>query len=145
MDKREHLWTAWGNFNWCSLYGKQDGSSSSIKSRTDIWSSNLISEYLPKRGETLNQNDICTSSSCVCVCVCVCVCACTLSCVSVFVTPWTVACQAPPSMGFPRQEYWSGLSFATPGDLSNLGVKAVSLASPTLAGRFFTTAIAPGS
>ena len=38
-----------------------------------------------------------------------------------FVTPWTVTCQAPFSMGFPRQEYWSGLPFPTPGDLLNLG------------------------
>ena len=43
-----------------------------------------------------------------------------LSCFShvwLFVTPWTVACQAPPSMGFSRQEYWSGLPFPSPGDL----------------------------
>ena len=36
-----------------------------------------------------------------------------------FATPWTVACQAPLSVGFPRQEYWSGLSLPSPGDLSN--------------------------
>ena len=41
-----------------------------------------------------------------------------LSCVVLFATPWTVALQAPLSMGFPRQEYWSGLSFPSPGDLS---------------------------
>ena len=46
-----------------------------------------------------------------------------------FVTPWTVACQTPLSMGFPRQEYWSGLLFLSPGEFSNLGVKPVS---PTL-------------
>ena len=39
------------------------------------------------------------------------------------VTPWTVACQAPPSMGFSRQEYWSGLPFPSPGDLPNPGIK----------------------
>ena len=39
------------------------------------------------------------------------------------VTPWTVACQAPLSMGFPRQEYWSGLPFPSPGDLPNPGIK----------------------
>ena len=47
-----------------------------------------------------------------CVCVCVCVCMCVLSHISfvqLFVTPWTVAHQAPLSMGFSRQEYWSGL------------------------------------
>ena len=51
----------------------------------------------------------------------------------------TVACQASLSMGFPRQEYWSGLSFPTPGDLPHPGIKPMSLESPALAGRFFTT------
>ena len=49
-----------------------------------------------------------------CVCVCVCVCVCTLSHVRLFVTLWTVAHQAPLSLGFPRQEYWSGLPFPSP-------------------------------
>jgi len=40
-----------------------------------------------------------------------------------FGTPWTVACQVPLSMGFPRQEYWSGLSFPSPGDLPDLRIK----------------------
>ena len=39
------------------------------------------------------------------------------------VTPWTVACQAPLSMGFSRQEYWSGLPFPSPGDLPNPGTE----------------------
>ena len=52
-------------------------------------------------------------------------------------TPWTVAHQAPPSMEFFRQEYWSALSFPTPGDLPNPGVKPTSLMSPALVGRFF--------
>ena len=43
--------------------------------------------------------------------------------VQLFVTPWTVAYQAPPSMGFSRQEYWSGLLFPSPGDLPNLGIE----------------------
>ena len=42
-----------------------------------------------------------------------------LSCIRLFATPWTVANQAPPSMGFSRQEYWSGLPFSSPGDLPN--------------------------
>ena len=42
------------------------------------------------------------------------------------VTPWTVACQAPLSMGFPSQEYWSGLPFPSPGDLPNLGIEPAS-------------------
>ena len=55
---------------------------------------------------------------CVCVCVCVCVCACMhmLSRVWLFATPWTVACQAPLSMEFSREEYKSGLLFPPPGD-----------------------------
>ena len=50
----------------------------------------------------------------------------------------TVACPAPLSWGVPRQEYWSGLPFPTPGDLPDLGIESVSLVSPSLA-RFFTT------
>ena len=46
-----------------------------------------------------------------------------------FVTPWTVAHQTPLSMGFRRQEYWSGLPFPTPGDLSDPGIKPESPAS----------------
>ena len=46
-----------------------------------------------------------------------------LSCVQLFVTPWTVANQASLSMGFSRQEYWSGLPFPSPGDLPNPGIK----------------------
>ena len=53
-----------------------------------------------------------------------------------FVTPWTVAHQASLSMRFPRQEFWSGLPFPSPGDLPDLGIKP---ASPELAGGFFTT------
>ena len=62
-----------------------------------------------------------------------------LSHVLLFVIPWTVAHQAPLSMGFPRQEYWSELPFPPPGDLPDPGIKPMSLASPALAGRFFTT------
>ena len=65
-----------------------------------------------------------------------------LSRVRLFATPWTVAYQASPSMGFPRQEYWNGLPFPSPGDLSNPGIEPTSLeslASPALAGGFFTT------
>ena len=46
-----------------------------------------------------------------------------LSCVQLFATPWTVAHQAPPSMEFSRQEYWSGLPFPSPGDLPDPGIK----------------------
>ena len=54
-------------------------------------------------------------------------------------TLWTVAHQAPPLMGFSRQEHWSGLSFPTPADLPNPGLEPMSLTSPALAGGFFTT------
>ena len=59
-----------------------------------------------------------------------------LSHVQLFVTPWAVARQAPLSTGFPRQEYWSGLPFPSPGDLPNPGIEPMSLA---LAVGFFTT------
>ena len=59
--------------------------------------------------------------------------------VRLFVTPPTVAHQAPVSMGFPRQEYWSGLTYPLPGDLSNPGIKPTSPESLALAGGFFTT------
>ena len=62
-----------------------------------------------------------------------------LSHVLLFVTPWTVACQAPLSMSFCRKEYWSGLSFPSPGDLPDPGIKSTPLVSPALAVRFFTT------
>ena len=62
-----------------------------------------------------------------------------LSCVQLFATPWTVACQALLSMEFSRQKYWCGLPVPPPGDLPNTGVEPTSLASPALAGRFFTS------
>ena len=52
-----------------------------------------------------------------------------LSPVQLFATPWSVASQTPPSMGFSRQEYWSGLSFPSSGDLPDPGIKPWS---PTL-------------
>ena len=54
-----------------------------------------------------------------------------------FVTLWTVARQAPLSLGFSRQEYWSGLPSPPPGDLMDPGIKPSSFTSPALAGRFF--------
>ena len=47
-------------------------------------------------------------------------------------TPWTVACQPSLSMGFSRQEYWSGLPFSSPGDLPDPEIEPVSLVSPAL-------------
>ena len=64
---------------------------------------------------------------------------CVLSCVQLLVIPWTVTHQAPLSMEFSRQEYWSGLPFPTPGDLPDPGSEPASLESPALSGGFFTT------
>ena len=63
-----------------------------------------------------------------------------LSHIQVFATPWTVVHQAPLSMGFSRQEYWSGVPFPLPGDLPNPGIEP-ALTSPVLAERFFTTGV----
>ena len=57
-----------------------------------------------------------------------------------FATPWTAARQAPSSMGFPRQEHWSGLPFPSPGDLLNPGIEPMAPESAALAGGFFATA-----
>ena len=62
-------------------------------------------------------------------------CLVTKSCLTL-ASPWTVAHQAPLSMGFPRQEYWNGLPFPPSGDLPDPGIKPMS---PSLAGGFFTT------
>ena len=67
---------------------------------------------------------------------------CMLSCFSrvwLCATLWTVVGQAPLSMGFSRQEYWSGLRCSSPGDLPNPGIESGSLTSPALAGGFFIT------
>ena len=56
-----------------------------------------------------------------------------LSRVQLFATPWTVACQAPPSMGFSRQECWSGLPFPSPGDLPDPGIEPGSPALQAVA------------
>ena len=61
------------------------------------------------------------------------------SVVSDSANPWTVALQSPLSMGFPRQEHWSGLPFPSPGDLPDPGIETASPASPELADGFFTT------
>ena len=61
------------------------------------------------------------------------------SVVSDSATPLTLAHQAPLSMGFLGQEYWSGLPFPPPGDLPDPGIEPASPVSPALTGRFFTT------
>ena len=67
---------------------------------------------------------------------------CVLSCsspVRPFATPGTVAHQAPLSMGFSRQEHWSGAPCRPPGDLADSGMEPASLTSPALGSGFFTT------
>ena len=76
------------------------------------------------------------------VCVCAmyfvkCVCVQLLSRVRLFLTPRVVACQASLSMGFSRQEHWSGLPFPSPGNLPDSGIKPVCPRFPALAGEFF--------
>ena len=61
--------------------------------------------------------------------------ACVLShfgCVQLFETLWAVTCQAPPSMGFSKQEYWRGLPYPSPGHLPDTGIESASLISPAV-------------
>ena len=98
----------------------------------------VLPEFLSRRG----QGDVCrmlpapTSSppyglypSCPCVRASECLLS-RFSCIHLFVTPWTVVHQASLSMGFSRQEYWSGLPFLSPGALPHPGVELTSLTSP---------------
>ena len=64
------------------------------------------------------------------------VCACVLSRIQLFVTPWTKARQTPLCIGFSRQEYWSGLPFPSPGDLSDPGMEPPAPVTPALIGRW---------
>ena len=68
-------------------------------------------------------------------------CVCALGRVWLFLTPWTIALQAPLSMGFSKQEHWNGLLFPPPGNLPNSEIKPASIVSPALAGRFFTNCV----
>ena len=65
--------------------------------------------------------------------------------VQFFATLWTIARQTPLSMGFSRQEYWSGLPHPPPRDLPGPGTEPVLLTSPALTGGFFTTSVAWGA
>ena len=84
---------------------------------------------------------------CVCVCVRVQMFTCAQLCLTLCKSMDYITCQAPLSIEFSRQEYWSGLPFPLPGYLPNPGIKPAiepeSLVSPALAGRFFTT-VPPG-
>ena len=68
-----------------------------------------------------------------------CMCAKLLQPCLTLVTLWTVAHQAPLSLGFSRQEYWSGLPCPPPGDLPDPGIESASFLAPALASGFFTT------
>ena len=72
------------------------------------------------------------------MCMCMCMQS-HFSHVQLFATLWTVARQAPLSMGFSRQEYWSGVPCPPPGDLSDSGIEPRSSGPPLLVGEFFTT------
>ena len=82
---------------------------------------NQITSKRPHLSMLSYQGGVC--GVCVCVCVCVCV---LVSHVQLFAIPRTIACQPPLSMEFPRQEYWSGLPFPSPGDLPISGIESWS-------------------
>ena len=86
---------------------------------------------LPSSLQALTKIVQCLPDGCLCCCF-----SCLLSGVWLLATSWTVARQAPPAIGFPRQEYQSGLSLSPPGDLPDPGIEPESSA---LAGRFSTT------
>ena len=84
----------------------------------------------------------CSIFMCVCVCVCVCLLLCAQLCLTLF-DPIGYNLPVSMSMEFSRQEFWSGLPYLSPVYLPDPGIKLASLASPSLAGRFFTT-VPPG-
>ena len=84
------------------------------------------------RLECFSYHIFCAGIKCKCALSC-------FSCIQLFAAPWTIACWAPLSMGFFRQEYWSGLPCHPPGDLPDPGMESASLMSPALAGKFCTT------
>ena len=91
------------------------------------------------------RNNCWYTSLSVCVCVCMCVCLVAKSCPTL-ATPWTVTHQAPLSMGFPRQESWSGLSFPSPGDLPDLGIepRSPALQADSLPTELWGNSVLPG-
>ena len=133
--------TVGGNVNWYSHYGEQYGSSLKTKNRVTIWFSNPTPEHISGKDKLSNsklftiarvRHDWATDTfhfSYIYSIVEL------LSHVLLLVTPWPAALQAPLSVGFPKQEYLSGLLFPSPGDLPYLGSEP---RSPVLAGGFFT-------
>ena len=78
------------------------------------------------------------------VSVCVCVCVLVAQSCQLFATPWTIVCQTPLSMEFSTQEYWTGLTFVSPGDHPNPGIKPETPVSPALVTGGFSTTEPPG-
>ena len=122
MFFRDLLYNTW---NCSMLCGSLDGRGSGGKW---IHVCEWLSPFAVPRCLTITT--LLNGSACVC---------CHFSCVRLCVTPWTVARQVPLFMGFPRQEYWSGLPCPPPGDLPNQRIEPASVLSPALVGRFFTT------
>ena len=91
---------------------------------------------LPGRLRGVACGSLCGVSNTMCMCWAVLRC---FSCVRLIATLWTIVCQAPLSMQFSRQGYWSGLPCPPPRNLPDPGIKLVSLVSPALAGGFLTT------
>ena len=134
--------TVSGNVNWYSHYGEQYGSSLKTKNRDTIWFSNPTLEQISGKDKLFNsklftiarvRHDQATNTfhfSCIYSIVVE-----LLSHVLLLATPWPASLQAHLSMGFPKQEYLSGLLFPSPGDLPDPGIEP---RSPVLAGFFFT-------
>ena len=91
---------------------------------TGVGSRSLLQRIFPTQVSSI----ACRFLGCVCVCVCV------LSCVRLFVVPWTVVHQDLLSVEFSGQEHWCRLPFSTPRDLPDPGIKPEALTSPALAG-----------
>ena len=125
-----------GGLACCSPWGHEEsehalatepqGSSMRQSRQQDKDENNKGGHYITIKGSIDQEDVLCCILSC-------------FSCVWLCGTLWTIACQAPLSTGFSRQEYWSGLPYPSPGDLPKPGIEPGSLMSPALAGRFFTT------
>ena len=100
----------------------------SVFAATDTRKGSMLENYTCRKLEIPN--------NCLCLMQC-----CMLTHVLLSVIPWTLAHQAPLSVGFSRLEYWSRLPWPPPGDLPNLGIEYGSLVSPALAGGFSTTVL----
>ena len=107
-------------------------------------SNSLLSRHLEGKSKVEKQREAGTCLTARPPAKCMCVLS-HLSHVQLFATPWTVAHPSPLTMGFSRQQYWSGLLCPPPGDLPDPGIEPRSLMSPALADAFFTTSTHLGS